>query len=166
VEVKTFFSCVPTARSEVAVLVIYLTSRFLYWGRPKRHQWLNTKAYYCKRLCLCFYAFLLALYLRNVFLLNKQTWRKKTQSVQNRSGPYTHPGEKTACQRRWKFLFIVKITKTLEQGYSNGGPRSESGPLAGEGRTSSGSQKSLLFTKAFIPKSSALSRASQALTSH
>jgi len=44
--------------------------------------------------------------------------------------------------------FIVIMT--IEQGYSNGGPRSESGPLDGEVRTSSAAQSCNLH-KSFIP---------------
>jgi len=43
-------------------------------------------------------------------------------------------------------------SKSIEQGYSNGGPRSECGPLDIEGPTSSGSQKGILFTKVSFPK--------------
>ena len=45
-------------------------------------------------------------------------------------------------------------------GWSNGGSRSESGPLDGEGRTSSASQRSIPYTEVFISKSSAFRRSS------
>jgi len=38
------------------------------------------------------------------------------------------------------------------QGYSNGGPQSESGPLDVDSRTSSASQRFTLCPKVFIPK--------------
>jgi len=44
---------------------------------------------------------------------------------------------------------------TLNQGYSNGGPQSQSGPLDGDGRTSSASQ-SVFFTQKFLSQNFAL----------
>ena len=44
---------------------------------------------------------------------------------------------------------------SLGQGYSNGGPRSESGPLDGDDRTLSASQRCILYPDVFIPKSCA-----------
>jgi len=51
---------------------------------------------------------------------------------------------------------------SLHQGYSNGGPRSESGPLDGDWWTSSASQRFILYPKVFIPKSCAFGRTSEA----
>jgi len=45
--------------------------------------------------------------------------------------------------------------KDLVQGYSNGGPRSESGPLNGDGRTSSASQRCIPYQK-FLSQNFAL----------
>ena len=42
------------------------------------------------------------------------------------------------------FLTLTSVAERVEQGYSNGGPRSESGPLHGDGRTSSASQTCIL----------------------
>jgi len=53
---------------------------------------------------------------------------------------------------------------TLNQGYSNGGPRSESGPLGGDGRTSSASQRYILHPEVFVPKFFAFGRTSKAFT--
>jgi len=50
------------------------------------------------------------------------------------------------------------------QGYSNGGPWSESGPLDGAGRTSSASQTFILYPKVFIPKSRTFGHASKNVT--
>jgi len=47
----------------------------------------------------------------------------------------------------------------LDQGYSNGGPRSESGPFDGDWRTSSASQRFILHPKVFILKPCAFGRA-------
>jgi len=52
------------------------------------------------------------------------------------------------------------IPNHLVQGYSNGGPRSESAPLDGDGRTSSASQRFILYPKVFIPKPCAFGRTS------
>jgi len=41
----------------------------------------------------------------------------------------------------------------IAQGYSNGGPQSASGPLDGDGRTLSASQRCILYPEVLIPKS-------------
>jgi len=49
-------------------------------------------------------------------------------------------------------LFLsVSQEENVAQGYSNGGPRSESGRLDGDGRTSSASQRCILYPVVFIP---------------
>jgi len=58
----------------------------------------------------------------------------------------------------------ITACNTVWQGYSNGGPRSESGPLDVEVRTSSASQSCILYAEVFIPKSSAFTSASEPLT--
>ena len=58
-----------------------------------------------------------------------------------------------------------KLYEILEQGYSNGGPRSESGPLVGDGGTSSASQRCILYPEIFIPKFCTFGRTSKAFTS-
>jgi len=54
-------------------------------------------------------------------------------------------------------------TILIRQIYSNGGPRCESGPLNGEGRTSSATRRSILYKEVFIAKSTAFSRTSEPL---
>ena len=55
-----------------------------------------------------------------------------------------------------------KCWQRLEQGYLNGGPRSESGPLDGDLRNSSASQRFILYSKVFIRKSCAFGRTFEA----
>ena len=65
------------------------------------------------------------------------------------------------------FLIIYHMYQFLHathQGYSTGGPRSESGPLDVEVRTSSASQSCILYAEVFIPKSSDVTSASEPLT--
>jgi len=61
-----------------------------------------------------------------------QKWRRK--------GPLNH-ARKVPMTRRFK----GPLAHGLMQGYSNGGPRSESGSLDGDGRTSSASQRCILY---------------------
>jgi len=54
--------------------------------------------------------------------------------------------------------------KTLKQGYSNGGPQSESRPLDGDSRTLSAFQMCILYPEIVIPKFCTFGRTSKALT--
>jgi len=59
---------------------------------------------------------------------------------------------------------VSNCTDSLHQGYSNGGPRSESRPLNGDGRNSSASQRCILYPEIFIPKFCVFGRTSKAFT--
>ena len=94
-------------------------------------------------------------YLRNVFkqldiITNSISWAEvvlRKNSLQTK-----HP-------LKWKVRSVV-----LQQGYSNGGPRSESGPLDDDGRTSSASQRCILYPEVFITKFCVFGRTSKAFT--
>ena len=60
-------------------------------------------------------------------------------------------------------LLLAKSIVHLQQGFLNGGSRSESGLLDGEGRISSAS-RSILLTEVFISKSNAFSRVAVTLS--
>jgi len=55
-----------------------------------------------------------------------------------------------------KFLTLTSVAERVEQGYANGGPRSESGPLHSDARTSSASQKCILYTQKFLSQNFAI----------
>ena len=62
------------------------------------------------------------------------------------------------CRTPWA-SWLIKVSKAsdllLDQGYSNGGRWSESGPLDGDGRTSSASQRCILYPE-FLSQTLAL----------